>query len=99
MIDLVLSNQDKVSDKELLPQSEVGLEFEKEASSVFLKEMSCKGRPYGTRSQIVLAGRASGEVQLFERSREPSGGWKEYQHDFSIAGFELPGQRTQSREL
>ena len=99
VIEKVLSSAEKLKDVQLLPRSPVGPEFEMRASSVFVEQMQCKGRAYGTRSQIVLAARQSGEVHLFERNRELSGEWTEQEHSYIISGIEPPASPEHGAEL
>lgn len=51
-----------------LPNTGVGLALEKMLSPVFIR-----GRDYGTRSSLVLAASARGDVSMLERSFSPSG--------------------------
>ena len=95
----MLSSAEKLTDVQLLPRSPAAPEFEMQASSVFVEQMQCKGRAYGTRSQIVLAVKQSGEVQLFERNRELSGEWTEQEYSYIISEIEPPESPQYGAEL
>eukprot|EP00873_Tetraselmis_striata_P038295 jgi/Tetstr1/458559/TSEL_044962.t1 len=92
----ILSTRDECPDRDRLPQSPLGPEAESSLCPIFVEEMLLKGRPYGTRSQIVLAVQRDGHVIFYENYRGASGQWKEVAHDFHI---NLGGHPSTKNEL
>lgn len=64
----LLSNGERAEDEQL-PDTGVGLEWERQLSSILIS-----GVQYGTRSSTVLAFTAKGEVEFEERSLDSAGG-------------------------
>ncbi|MBU2585027.1 MAG: NRDE family protein, partial [Bacteroidetes bacterium] len=75
-----LLSDDKQFDDELLPDTGVGLEYERVLSSIFIKSPI-----YGTRSSTVITINMEDKVQFVERTHDnQNGGLTFINHEFQI---------------